>query len=93
MMERRTASREGTNRPVYRFPYDYRELGVFTIPEDVPDLGVRAGDLGTIAGVHENGRLLDVEIGLEDGTSAGFVDVEIDRDGSPHVTGFSRLGD
>ena len=73
-------------------PYDYKELGIFAIPEDVPELGVKAGDPGTIAGVYEGGRLLDLEVGREDGTSAGFVDVRIGKDGTPHVIGYSPLG-
>ncbi|MDQ3638216.1 MAG: hypothetical protein M3426_09515 [Actinomycetota bacterium] len=72
--------------------HEYKELGIFTIPEDVPELGVKAGDPGTIAGVYEGGHLLDLEIAREDGTSPGFVDVRIDEDGTAHVVGYSRLG-
>ena len=71
---------------------DYKELGIFTIPEDVPELGVKAGDPGTIAGVYEGGRLLDLEVAREDGTSPGFVDVRIDKDDTAHVVGYSPLG-
>jgi hypothetical protein len=80
------------SKPSLHMPYDYKESGIFAVPEDVPELGVKAGDPGTIAGVYEGGRLLDLEIGREDGTSAGFVDVRIDKDGTPHVVGFSPLG-
>ncbi len=76
-----------------RGAHDYRELDLITIPEDVPELGVRAGDLGTIAGVYDAGRLLGVEIGRDDGTSAGFVDVLIEEGGALHVVGFSPLSD
>jgi hypothetical protein len=85
-------SGESSGKPFFPMLYDYKELGIFTIPEDVPELGVKAGEPGTIAGVYESGRLLDLEIGREDGTSAGFVDVRIDKDGTSHVVGYSPLG-
>lgn len=47
-------------RPFFPAFTDHREHGILAIPEDVPELGVEAGDTGTIAGVHEAGRLLDV---------------------------------
>ena len=72
-------------------PLEYKELGLFAIPEDVPELGVKAGDMGTIASVYEAGRLLDVEITRDDGTSAGFVDVRIDEAGLPRVVGHAPL--
>ena len=78
-------------RPFAPMPLEYKELGLFAIPEDVPELGVKAGDMGTIASVYEAGRLLEVEITRDDGTSAGFVDVRIDRAGLPRVVGHSSL--
>lgn len=85
-------SRRRTGEPFFYTPDTYRELGIFAIPEDVPELGVKAGDSGTIVGVYEGGRLLDLEIGRQDGTTVGFVDVRIDEDHTPHVVGFSPLG-
>ena len=78
--------------PTARTAHGYAELDLFTLPEGVPELGVVAGSLGTIVGIYDEGRLLDVEIGCDDGTSAGFVDVRIDEDGTPHVVGYSPLG-
>lgn len=69
----------------------YEELEVVAIPEDVPELGVVAGSEGTIATIHDGGRMLDVEIGREDGTSAGFVDLEVGDDGRLRVVGYSLL--
>lgn len=69
----------------------YEELEMVAIPEDVPELGVKAGRLGTIATVYDSGRMLDVEIGRKDGTSAGFVDLKLEDDGSLHVVGYSPL--
>ena len=60
----------------------YEELGTVAVPEDVPELGVEAGTTGTIVTVYEGGRMLLVEIGREDGTSVGLVDLEVGEDGS-----------
>lgn len=57
----------------------YEEFEMVALPEDVPELGVEAGTTGTIVTVYEGGRMLLVEIGREDGTSAGFVDLEVAR--------------
>jgi hypothetical protein len=78
-------------RPFMPVPSEFKEHGIFAVPEDVPELGVKAGDPGVIAGVHEGGHLLDLEIAREDGTSAGFVDVRLDERGVPHVIGHSSL--
>jgi hypothetical protein len=93
MMERKTTMSKASSpgRPFMPSFSDYKEQGIFAIPEDVPELGVKAGDMGTIADVYEGGRLLDVEISRNDGTSAGFVDVRIDDRGMPHVVGYSAL--
>ena len=69
----------------------FEEPGVFAVPEDVPELGVKAEDPGVIADVYESGRVLDLEIALDDGTSTGFVGVRLDRHGIPHVVGYSPL--
>jgi hypothetical protein len=60
----------------------YEELEIVALPEDVPELGVEAGTTGTIVTVYESGRMLLVEIGCEDGTGAGLVDLEVKEDGS-----------
>lgn len=60
----------------------YKELDMVALPEDVPELGVEADAKGTIATVYKGGRMLLVEIGREDGTSAGLVDLEVEEDGS-----------
>ncbi len=60
----------------------YRELEMVPIPEDIPELGVKAGDLGVVDFVYDDGRGLHVEIGREDGTSASFVQLEADEEGA-----------
>ena len=86
--QERTAS---PGMPFMPVPSEFKEHGIFAVPEDVPELGVKAGDHGVIAGVYEGGRLLDLEIAREDGTSAGFVDVRLDERGVPQVIGHSSL--
>ena len=55
---------------------NYRSLDLVPIPEDIPELGVKAGDPGVVDFVYDDGRGLYVEIGREDGTTAGFVQLE-----------------
>jgi len=68
----------------------YEELETVAIPEDVPELGVEAGTTGTVVTVYEGGRMLLVEIGREDGTSVGLVDLEVGEDGSPRPISSKR---
>ncbi len=56
----------------------YRALDVVPIPEDIPEFGVKAGELGVVDFVYDDGHGLHVEIGREDGTTAGFVQLEAD---------------
>lgn len=71
----------------------YEELDMVAIPEDIPELGVKADDEGTIATVYDSdgALMLDVEMSRPDGTSAGFVDLEVAEDGTPRVVGYSPL--
>lgn len=71
----------------------YEELEMVAIPEDIPEMGVKAGDEGTIATVYDSdgALMLDVEMGHPDGTSAGFVDLEVGEDDTLRVVGYSLL--
>ncbi len=75
----------------------YKELDSVRIPEDVPELGVVAGDSGVIVNMWEGefegrrGTWLLVEMPLDDGTSSGFVDLEVRPDGSVAVAGHWKL--
>ena len=60
----------------------YEELDVVALPEGIPELGVAAGATGTITTSYGGGRMLLVEIGREDGTSVGLVDLAVGKDGS-----------
>ena len=76
-----------------RMEHRYRELDVIPVPEDMPALGVEAGTPATVDTVYAGGRMLSLEIGREDGSSAGFVDVEVEDDGALRVVGFSSIGE
>lgn len=67
----------------------YKELDVVALPEDVPELGVEAGATGTIADIYDGGRMLLVEMGREDGTSAGLVDLHVEEDGSLRLISYT----
>ena len=77
--------------------YTYRDLDVVPIPEDIPELDVEAGDLGTVTLVYgdpEGRTLLHVAADQDDGTTAGFVDLEVvgeDGASSLRVVGYSTL--
>jgi hypothetical protein len=67
----------------------YEELETVAIPDDVPELGIRAGDMGTISTVYAGGRMLDVEVSREDGQTIGFVDLEVWDTGDLRLVGYS----
>lgn len=68
----------------------YEELQ--TVPEDVPKLDLEAGTRGTIGTVYDGGRMLDVEVGREDGATVGFVDFGVGGDGSLTLVAHTALG-
>ena len=59
------------------------------IPEDIPELGIEAGYLGTVDHTHavegEAGRGLYVEVSRPDGTTIGFTQLEADEEGTRQV--------
>lgn len=69
----------------------YEELEMVAIPNDVPELGIEAGAMGTIATVYDGGRMLDVEISREDGTTVGFVDLRVEKEGSLSLVAYTPL--
>lgn len=70
----------------------YRESEMVAIPEDVPELGIKAGAMGTIATIYDDGRMLDVEVSREDGATIGFVDLKLAEDGSLSLVAVTPLG-
>jgi hypothetical protein len=67
----------------------YRELEMVGIPEGIPELGIEAGIMGTIATVYDDGRMLDVEVSREDGATIGFVDLKVAEDGTLSLIAFT----
>ncbi len=69
----------------------YEELEMVAIPKGVPELGIEAGAMGTIATVYAGGRMLDVEVSREDGSTVGFVDLKVGEDGSLSLVAYTPL--
>lgn len=69
----------------------YEKLEMVAISEDVPELGIEAGTMGTIATVYCGERMLDVEVSREDGATVGFVDLEVREDGSLSLVAYTPL--
>lgn len=61
----------------------YEELDVIEIPSDVPEIGVKAGERGTI--VDMSGDALIVEVVATSGKTRGLVDMVLDP--TPRVVG------
>ena len=54
---------------------------MIAVPEDAPELGIRAVTPGTVATVYDGGWMLDIEVSRRDGTTVGFVDLEVADEG------------
>jgi hypothetical protein len=71
----------------------YEELETVAIPEDVPELGVEAGYLGTVDHTYpvggKAGRGLYVEVSRPDGTTIGFTQFEADEEGAWRVVTYT----
>lgn len=72
--------------------HTYEELEIVEIPQDVPELGVKAGEPGTIDSIYENGRMLHVEAGREDGSTVGFLHIRVDEKGTLRVVAYTPFG-
>lgn len=71
----------------------YRELDVVSVPEDIPEIGVRVGDEGTVDTVYDGGRMVSVEMSSEDGRSFAFVDLRLEGpDAEPVIVGYTPIG-
>jgi hypothetical protein len=66
-----------------------QQFNLVPIPEDIPELGIEAGYLGTVDHTYpvgdEAGRRLYVEVSRPDGTTIGFTQLEADEEGAWHV--------
>jgi hypothetical protein len=63
-----------------------QQFNLVPIPEDIPELGIEAGYLGTVDHTYpvggEAGRGLYVEVSRPDGTTIGFTRLEVDEEGT-----------
>ena len=66
-----------------------QQFSLVPIPEDIPELGIEAGYLGTADRTYPVGsharRGLYVEVSRPDGTTIGFTQLEVDEEGTWHV--------
>jgi hypothetical protein len=56
-----------------------QQFNLLPIPEDIPELGIETGYLGTVDHTYY------VEVSRPDGTTVGFTQIEADEEGAWHV--------
>lgn len=71
--------------------HTYRELEVVPIPDDVPELGIEAGAMGTVVDVLSEGRLVTVDVVDYNGRTLDLIDIYLEPE--PHVIGRWHLGE
>lgn len=69
-------------------PNTYEPMDAIEIPEDIPEIGLKAGTMGTIDTVYDGGRMLLVDVSSPTPPSA-LVDVRVDPE--PRVVGYFEL--
>jgi hypothetical protein len=66
-----------------------KQFSLVPIPEDIPELGIEAGYLGTVDHTYpvrgEAHRGQYVEVSRPDGTTIGFTQLEVDEEGTWQV--------
>jgi hypothetical protein len=66
-----------------------QQFNLVPIPEDIPELGIEAGYLGTVDHTYpvggEAGWGLYVEVSRPEGTTVGFTQLEAGEEGAWHV--------
>ncbi len=67
----------------------YHELDTIEVPEDVPEVGIKSGAVGTIVDIAPSG-ILAVEVVEESGATVEILDV--DPEPTPHVIGRWHVG-
>jgi hypothetical protein len=67
----------------------YHELDTIAIAEDVPEVGIKSGTVGTVVDVAPSG-VLAVEVVEESGATVEILDV--DPEPTPHVIGRWHVG-
>lgn len=73
----------------------YQQLDLVPISEDIPELGIEAGYLGTVDHNYpvegEAWRGLYVEVSRPDGTTICFTQLEADKEGAWHVMTYTAF--
>ncbi len=67
----------------------YEKLDAIRIPEPIPEIGVREGDVGVIDSVYDDGKMLHVEVSRTSDDLIALLDISTEPD--LHVMGYSRL--
>src|SRR5215210_7494640 len=67
----------------------YRELDTIEVPEEVPEVGIKSGAVGSIVDIAPSG-ILAVEVVDESGVTVEILD--LDPDPTPHVIGRWHVG-
>lgn len=68
----------------------YKLLDVIAIPEDIPEIGLRAGAEGAVVDILPDGTLV-VDVVDEDGYTLDMIDIAVDP--KPRVVGRWRVGE
>jgi len=68
----------------------YKELDTIRIPEPIPQIGIRAGDVGVIDSVYDEGRMLHVEVSRTSDGLIALLDIATEPD--LHIVSYSELG-
>lgn len=71
--------------------HTYAELEVVPIPDDIPELGIKAGTLGTVVDVLADGRLVTIDVLDDEGYTIDMIDVWLEPE--PRVIGRWHVGE
>lgn len=69
----------------------YKEFEMAPIPDDIPELGVKAGTLAVVIDETYPGRFVIMELAGEEGEVLDLIDVVLEPE--PHVIGRWRLNE
>lgn len=67
----------------------YKELDTVHVSEPIPQIGIRAGDIGIVDSVYDGGRMLLVEVSRTSDGLVALLDIATEPD--LHVVSYSKL--
>lgn len=70
----------------------YEMLDVVQVPESIPEAGVKAGDIGVVDSVYDEGEMLLVEVSQQDGSVMALLDIKVKPDGALSIVSYSTFG-